>query len=206
MTPADVLKFIKEKEAKFADLRFTDTLGKEQHVTIPARLVDEDFFTRRQDVRRLFHRRLEGHQRVGHDPDARRRHRGHRSVLRRDHRQHPLRCHRADDHAGLRARPALARQARRGLPQVDRHRRLARLFGPENEFFIFDSVRFGSEMHGCFYEVDSVQGAWNSRQGLRGRQQGPPPRRQGRLLPGAAGRCIPGHPHGDVPGAARRWA
>jgi glutamine synthetase len=45
MTPADVLKLIKEKEAKFADLRFTDTIGKEQHVTIPARLVDEGFFT-----------------------------------------------------------------------------------------------------------------------------------------------------------------
>jgi len=45
MTPADVLKLINEKEAKFADLRFTDTLGKEQHVTIPTRLVDEGFFT-----------------------------------------------------------------------------------------------------------------------------------------------------------------
>src|SRR5690348_17445015 len=44
MTPADVLKLIKEKEIKFADLRFTDTRGKEQHVTIPARLVDEDLF------------------------------------------------------------------------------------------------------------------------------------------------------------------
>src|ERR1700677_1545651 len=44
MTPADVLKMIKEKEAKFADLRFTDTIGKEHHVTIPTRLVDEGFF------------------------------------------------------------------------------------------------------------------------------------------------------------------
>jgi glutamine synthetase len=44
MTPADVLKLIKDKEAKFADLRFTDTIGKEQHVTIPARLVDDGFF------------------------------------------------------------------------------------------------------------------------------------------------------------------
>src|SRR3981081_1765984 len=44
MIPADVLKLIKEKEAKFADLRFTDTLGKEHHVTIPTRLVDEGFF------------------------------------------------------------------------------------------------------------------------------------------------------------------
>src|ERR1700690_4046895 len=44
MTPADALKFIAEKEAKFADLRFTDMLGKEQHVTVPTRLVDAGFF------------------------------------------------------------------------------------------------------------------------------------------------------------------
>ncbi len=36
------------------------------------------------------------------------------------------------------------------------------LFGPENEFFIFDSVRFGNDMRGCFYAIDSVQGAWSS--------------------------------------------
>ncbi|MGE3666871.1 MAG: glutamine synthetase beta-grasp domain-containing protein, partial [Steroidobacteraceae bacterium] len=44
MTPSDVLKLIKEKEVRYADLRFTDTRGKEQHVTIPAKLVDEDLF------------------------------------------------------------------------------------------------------------------------------------------------------------------
>ena len=43
-TPADVLKTIKDKEVKFIDLRFTDTRGKEQHVTIPANLVDEELF------------------------------------------------------------------------------------------------------------------------------------------------------------------
>ena len=44
MTPADALKLIKDKAAKFADLRFTDTIGKEQHVTVPTRLVDEGLF------------------------------------------------------------------------------------------------------------------------------------------------------------------
>ena len=43
-TPSDVLKIIKEKEVKYVDFRFCDTRGKEQHVTIPARLVDEEFF------------------------------------------------------------------------------------------------------------------------------------------------------------------
>src|SRR6187431_2565604 len=44
MKPADVIKLIKDKEVRYADLRFTDTRGKEQHVTIPANLVDEDLF------------------------------------------------------------------------------------------------------------------------------------------------------------------
>src|SRR5690606_24110706 len=43
-TAADVLKFIEEKEVKYVDLRFTDTKGKEQHVTVPTRVVDDAFF------------------------------------------------------------------------------------------------------------------------------------------------------------------
>ena len=44
MTPAEVLGLIKENEVKFIDLRFTDTIGKEQHVTVPSHIVDEDLF------------------------------------------------------------------------------------------------------------------------------------------------------------------
>ena len=35
-------------------------------------------------------------------------------------------------------------------------------FGPEPEFFIFDEVRWGDELHSAFYEVDSDEGCWNS--------------------------------------------
>ncbi len=44
MKPAEVLGLIKDKEVKFVDFRFTDTKGKEQHVTVPAHTVDEDLF------------------------------------------------------------------------------------------------------------------------------------------------------------------
>jgi glutamine synthetase len=44
MTAAEVLGLIKEKEIKFIDFRFTDTKGKEQHVTVPARVIGEDTF------------------------------------------------------------------------------------------------------------------------------------------------------------------
>ena len=44
MTPDDVLKLIKDKEVKFVDLRFTDTRGKEQHVTVPVKYFGKDKF------------------------------------------------------------------------------------------------------------------------------------------------------------------
>ena len=43
-TAADVLKMIKDKEVKFVDLRFTDTRGKEQHVSVPAKIFTQDKF------------------------------------------------------------------------------------------------------------------------------------------------------------------
>src|SRR5690606_42039055 len=43
-TPQDVIAFIEEHDVKFIDLRFTDTKGKEQHVTIPVSQIDEEFF------------------------------------------------------------------------------------------------------------------------------------------------------------------
>ena len=36
------------------------------------------------------------------------------------------------------------------------------LFGPENEFFIFDSVRYGTEIGKSFFEIDSVEASWSS--------------------------------------------
>ena len=42
MSTKDVLKFIKDKEVEFVDLRFTDPRGKLQHLTMDASVVDED--------------------------------------------------------------------------------------------------------------------------------------------------------------------
>ena len=45
MSANDVLKMLKDKEVKFVDLRFTDTRGKEQHVSVPTKQFTEDKFT-----------------------------------------------------------------------------------------------------------------------------------------------------------------
>ena len=42
---ADVMKMLKDNEVKFVDLRFTDTKGKEQHVSVQTKMFGEDKFT-----------------------------------------------------------------------------------------------------------------------------------------------------------------
>ena len=44
MAVADVLKLIQDNDVKFVDLRFTDTNGKEHHITVPAHTFDADKF------------------------------------------------------------------------------------------------------------------------------------------------------------------
>ena len=41
---AEILKMIEENGVKFIDFRFTDTHGKEQHVSVPAHTMDESVF------------------------------------------------------------------------------------------------------------------------------------------------------------------
>ena len=78
-----ILSRIKDEEIDWVDLRFTDPKGKWQHLTMASGVIDEDDADRRADVRRQLDRRLEGDQRIRHDPEARPRRRLRRSVLRR---------------------------------------------------------------------------------------------------------------------------
>jgi glutamine synthetase len=44
MAVSDVMKMVKDNNVKFVDFRFTDTKGKEQHVSVPVSAFDEDKF------------------------------------------------------------------------------------------------------------------------------------------------------------------
>jgi glutamine synthetase len=161
MTPVEVLKLIREKAAKFVDLRFTDTIGKEQHVTIPARLVDEEFF---KDGKMFDGSSIAGWKGINEsdmilmpDPST--------AVIDPFYAESTinLRCDVIEPMTlqGYGRDPrSLAKRAEAYLKSTG----IAdtALFGPENEFFIFDSVKWSSELRGCFAEIDSVQGAWNS--------------------------------------------
>ncbi len=197
MTPADVLKLIKEKEIKFADLRFTDTRGKEQHVTIPARLVDEDLF---RDGKMFDGSSIAGWKGINESdmilmPEA------NTAVIDPffEDATVNIRCDVIEPATmqGYERDPrSLAKRAEAYLKSTGIADNA--LFGPENEFFIFDSVRYGNDMRGCFYSIDSAQGAWNSGTEYTEGNRGHRPGSQRRLLPGAAGRCVPGHPLRDV--------
>jgi len=49
-------------------------------------------------------------------------------------------------------------------------------FGPEAEFFIFDDVRFDQNQHEGFYHVDSIEGRWNTGRKEEGGNLGYKPR------------------------------
>ena len=157
-TAADVLKLLKEKEIKFVDLRFTDTKGKEQHVTVPTRVVDEAFF---EDGKGFDGSSIAGWKGIQEsdmilmpDPST--------AVVDPFFEETTLnlRCDIVEpsNMQGYERDPrSLAKRAEAYLKSTGIAD--ASMWGPENEFFIFDSIRHGSSMNGCFYEADSLQGA-----------------------------------------------
>src|ERR1700726_451733 len=161
MTPADVVKLIKEKDAKFADLRFTDTIGKEHHVTIPTRRVDEGFF---KDGKMFDGSSIAGWKGINEsamilmpDPAT--------AVIDPfyDETTVDLRC----DVIETMTMQGYGRDPRSLAKRAEAYLKSSgiadgALFGPENEFFIFDNVTVSSGMNGCSYEVDAYEGAWNS--------------------------------------------
>ncbi|HVK74327.1 MAG TPA: type I glutamate--ammonia ligase [Kofleriaceae bacterium] len=56
-------------------------------------------------------------------------------------------------------------------------------FGPEAEFFVFDEVRYTSEMHTASYFLDSVEGSWNTNRSEAGGNLGYKPRVKGGYFP-----------------------
>jgi glutamine synthetase len=181
-TPADVIKLIEEKEVKFADLRFTDTRGKEQHVTIPARLVDEELF---KDGKMFDGSSIAGWKGINESdmillPEAA------TAVIDPFFEQTTvnIRCDVLEPSTGQgyeRDPRSLAKRAEAYLKSTG----IAdyALFGPENEFFIFDSVRYENTLNGSSYSIDSVQGAWNSNTDLQDGNKGHRPGIKGGYFP-----------------------
>ncbi|HTP70903.1 MAG TPA: type I glutamate--ammonia ligase [Burkholderiaceae bacterium] len=181
-TVADVMKMVKENEVKFVDFRFTDTRGKEQHVSVPVSAFDEDKFT-------------SGHAFDGSSIA------GWKGIEASDMLLMPdpatanidpfyeeptlfMSCDVLEPGDGKpyeRDPRSLAKRAEaylKGSGVGD-----AAYFGPEPEFFIFDQVRWSVDMSGCFVKIDSEEAPWSTGLDFEGGNLGHRPAVKGGYFP-----------------------
>ncbi len=155
-TVADVMKMVKENEVKFVDFRFTDTRGKEQHVTVPVSHFDEDKFS-------------SGHAFDGSSVA------GWKGIEASDMQLMPdpntanldpffeettlfLQCDVIEPGDGK----AYDRDPRSIAKRAEAYLKASGLgdtafFGPEPEFFIFDNVRWSNEPGRVFSEIEEYE-------------------------------------------------
>jgi glutamine synthetase len=177
-----VLDLIKESEVKFIDLRFTDTKGKEQHVTIPSHQVDEDFF---EDGKMFDGSSIAGWKGINESdmvlmPDS-------ESVILDPFSEETtlnVRC----DVLEPGTMQGYERDPRSVAKRAEAYMRAEGfadevLIGPEPEFFLFDDVKYKSDMSGSMYSVDSVEAAWNSDKEYEGGNMGHRPGVKGGYFP-----------------------
>ncbi|MFA7557812.1 MAG: glutamine synthetase beta-grasp domain-containing protein, partial [Hydrogenophaga sp.] len=181
-TVADVMQMVNDNEVKFVDFRFTDTRGKEQHVTVPISAFDEEKFS-------------SGHAFDGSSVA------GWKGIEASDMLLMPdpntanidpffeettlfLQCdviEPSDGKAYDRDPRSIAKRAEAylkstGLGDVA-------YFGPEPEFFLFDGVRWSTEPGHTFYKIDEYEAPWNTGAALEGGNRGHRPRVKGGYFP-----------------------
>ena len=181
-TTADVLKMVKDHEIRFVDFRFTDTKGKEQHVTVPVKAFGQEKFD-------------EGHAFDGSSiagwkgieasdmllmPDA-------DSAFVDPFFDEPtlvLSCDVIEPSTGKgydRDPRSLAKRAEAYLKSTGIGD--TAYFGPEPEFFIFDSVEWNVDMSGCSARVFSEEAAWSTGEKFEGGNLGHRPPVKGGYFP-----------------------
>src|SRR5260370_1475266 len=182
---ASVMKRLVDDEVKCVDLRFTDTRGKQQHVSVPVSAFDEDKFE-------------SGHAFDGSSIT------GWKGIEASDMLLIPdpgtafidpfyeevtlvMTCDviEPSDRLGYERDPrSLAKRAEASLKYSGPGD--AALFGPEPEFFIFDSVRWSADPSGCFGKVGSEEAPWSSSMEFEGGNTGHRPGTKGGYFPVAA--------------------
>src|SRR3990167_2204794 len=182
MNRESLLAFIKEHDAKFIDLRFTDTRGKEQHITAPISIMHTDFII---NGKMIDGSSIKGWQKINQSdltliPDL-------TTMLHDPFYQDStiiIRCNVHDP----KTRTAYARDPRSVALRAEKYLNALGIaddmcIGPELEFFIFDDVRWITNMQGCFYRVDSDEAQWNSGKKMSGGNPGHRPRIKGGYFP-----------------------
>jgi glutamine synthetase len=161
MSAENVQKLIKDTGAKFVDFRFTDTHGKEQHVTYPVSCVNEDLFV---EGKMFDGSSIDGWKHIN-ESDMIIRPAAETAYLDpfSDEPMIVLTCDIVEPVTmeGYERDPrSVAQRAEEYLKSTGIAD--SALFGPEPEFFIFDDIRWGADMSGCFVKIDSEEAGWNS--------------------------------------------
>ena len=160
-SPADVIRRAKEAGVQIVDVRFTDLLGTWQHFSIPLKELEEDTFT---DGLGFDGSSIRGFQAINESdmlliPDP-------ASAFVDPCLQVPTLSLTCDVVDPITREPYsrdpryVARKAEAFLKQSGVA--TTAYFGPEAEFYIFNSVRFDQNAHEGYYHIDSEEGIWNS--------------------------------------------
>ena len=176
------LELIKESEAKWIDLRFTDSKGKEQHVTIPATEVDEDFF---EEGKMFDGSSIAGWKGINESdmilmPDD-------STAVADPFTDDPtinLRC----DIVEPSTMQGYERDPRSVAHRAEEYLKSTGIgdtafFGPEPEFFVFDDIKWHSDMSGAGYTIHSEEAAWVSSHKFEEGNIGHRPRVKGGYFP-----------------------
>ncbi|MGR5068727.1 MULTISPECIES: glutamate--ammonia ligase [Vibrio] len=182
MSVENVLSLIQENEVKFVDLRFTDTKGKEQHISIPAHQIDADFF---EEGKMFDGSSVAGWKGINESdmvmmPDA-------SSAVLDPFTEDATLNVRCDilEPATMQGYDRDPRSIAKRAEDYMRSTGIADtvLVGPEPEFFLFDDVKFSNDMSGSFFKIDDVEAAWNTGTEIEGGNKGHRPGVKGGYFP-----------------------
>jgi glutamine synthetase len=157
----EVLKFIKDQDVKFVDVRFCDLPGVMQHFNVPAVSITEDFFTEGQ----MFDgSSIRGFQAI-HESDMK---------LIPDLTTAYLDPFRVEKTLNINmgivdpyTDEPYSRDPRQVAAKAEAYLKSTGIadtayFAPEAEFYIFDDVRFETKQNAGYYYIDSIEAAWNT--------------------------------------------
>ena len=176
------LELISKNDVSWVDLRFTDTKGKEQHVSVPSHTVDEDFF---EGGKMFDGSSISGWKGINESdmilmPDD------STAVLDpfTDDPTVIVRCDivEPDTMQGYERDPrSIAKKAEAYL--VSTGLGDTAFFGPEPEFFVFDVVKWNVDMSGASYSINAEEAAWSSNLDFEDGNTGHRPRVKGGYFP-----------------------
>ena len=173
---------IKQHDAHWVDLRFTDTMGKEHHVTFPSQSMQaEDFEAGKMFDGSSIHgwKGIEASDMLLQPDDT--------TAMVDPFAKDPTIIVRCDilEPSTLQGYERDPRSIARRAETYLRSTQIAdtAYFGPEPEFFVFDSVQWTTQMHEASYRIASAEGAWASELAMDGNNQGHRPRVKGGYFP-----------------------